>query len=334
MRRALALLAAVALVAAAVAIRSAIDSGSTGDGDKPSGTTTALTVLCSSDLADACGRLNAANPRLIVKSEPPGTTVDRLAVDGSRLDADVWIVPEPWPGILAARRANATLPAALAGDRPTVGGASLNIALKSAQLPALLKACRAAAPSDVTWKCLADHAGRPLADGDSAKFTISIPPADRTAGLFSAFAIASGELGRSTFSTNDLEDAYDALFATLAAVSDARGTKPGDPSPIATLLNLPASQAATGMGGYASSLVGDPLRGVTAFTPSPAISTNVIVVVPTGRSGTDAVETIGRRALSEALRATGWGTPRPGGSGIAEPAVIDAVGTLWKGISK
>ena len=115
----------------------------------------------------------------------------------------------------------------------------------------------------------------------------------------------------------------------MSTILAAGSTNPSDPSPIDTLLGQPVALSATGIGGTASGLVTAPLQGYGAITPTPALVVRALVVATAGTKSSDIAKRIGSRALTDAMNASGWGS-KVAPSTLPDPAVIDAVGNLWR----
>jgi hypothetical protein len=91
-KRALALIVAIAMIVGAVFVRRAIDDDSNAASPADSDPSSHATgkVLCASDLGEVCTALRDATV------EDPAATVARLA-RGEPLGADAWVVAGPWP---------------------------------------------------------------------------------------------------------------------------------------------------------------------------------------------------------------------------------------------
>src|SRR5919202_6922334 len=96
MRRLLALLAAAAMVAGSVAIRSRLDRN---EEDR----TNPVRVVCASELGRVCDSVGRTGARVTV--EAATTTAERLGTSsGDDPGLDGWLVPAPWPQIVDGRR--------------------------------------------------------------------------------------------------------------------------------------------------------------------------------------------------------------------------------------
>ena len=97
------MVAAAAMVAGAVAVRSRVD------GDDPA--RAAGRLMCASELDGACERLRAEQgDGLAVVVEPAGVTAERLATASGDPGLDGWLVSAPWPEIVDGRRRAEALP--------------------------------------------------------------------------------------------------------------------------------------------------------------------------------------------------------------------------------
>ena len=135
MRRALALLAAAAMIAGAVAVRSLIDdddssaSGSTSGGNSDNGDEP-LRVRCATVAEAACDALSDAG--FTVRTEAAGRTADALSQAGPADDLgfDVWITTRSWPGMVEAQRRTDLAGGVL--DEPQDIGAQIGAEVKRA----------------------------------------------------------------------------------------------------------------------------------------------------------------------------------------------------------
>ena len=115
MKRLLALLVAAVMITGAFWVRDRIDGSSSSGGDGGD-TTAAATLVCATELAAACQTIHDAHPEVTVRVEDAQTTLDRLsaadfdATSAARDPAtaiDGWLVPQPWPQMVAEQRQRA-----------------------------------------------------------------------------------------------------------------------------------------------------------------------------------------------------------------------------------
>lgn len=143
MKRVLALLAAVAMVAVSLYVRAGWDDDDTpgqgspdgggGQGDGP------LRVVCATELEAACDALEGEDD-VDVEVEDAGKTLERLE-DGGELD--VWIAPAPWPEM-----AEVEARADFFGESQVVARTPLMVAVDDQAV-----VCRQPA---ATWRCTGD----------------------------------------------------------------------------------------------------------------------------------------------------------------------------------
>ena len=149
-------------------------------------------------------------PGLTLTVEAAGTTADRLssaAFDPARGDADVWLAPPSWTGVVAASRQRASLAPALGdGGPPLVTTGLVYVAWVDRWRSHL--ATRAADP--IGWPCLAGLAARnggpeavPWAGGLKVGWD---PASEALAGLAEIGQITAGLAGRADVGSNDLDE--------------------------------------------------------------------------------------------------------------------------------
>lgn len=198
MRRAGALLMAVAMVAAAFVVRDRI-AGDDADTDGPGSDR----IVCPTELADVC---RAAGPA--VTTEPAGATADRLvaAEDDDALGASAWIVPATWARLVLAERARLGREALFEISAPIATTPVLRIAWADTRAQ-LADACGVPDPD---WRCIAEQSA-------SRRVRAGAPPVDSATGLSVAAAQVAELLARPDFATNDFDPSFRALAASLAA---------------------------------------------------------------------------------------------------------------------
>jgi hypothetical protein len=297
-KRVLALVAAVAMVAGAYAVRGG-GFGGLGDDD---GTATAgggpaevLRLLCAAELAAVCELVAEADERIEVEQQAPGDTADAL-VQGEEVPADVWLTPRPWVGIVDEL-----------GDRENLGEATDVLARSPLVLAAFDRTLPDCGGDPVGWRCIGDAAGR-LRPG--------IQELDDTEGLFTLGQAGTSFLGTEDYPSNDFESPPEGggpTFAEWAAtLLDAvpRGTFG---TPVANMLRIGDATydfAATIEAVAVSAIRGTRQEGSLQVTyPSPMATVDVVAVPVAGGEEAAQAELLdllvgedGRQALAQA----GW----------------------------
>lgn len=206
-RRLLALVVAVALVAAAVWIRDRrVVPGVAATSDD-------VRVVCVTELADVCAALESP-----AEVEDATGTVERLATAGS--DVDVWVTVTPWPA-LAAQAATASGPTTEpAASSAVLARSPVVLAARRDRVAALASACG----GSVTWPCLGTQAGAAWTDsGGQARWgRVKVgmqAPADTIGGSL-ALAQAAGAFFDGAVPTTRLLD-DPSWFAWVSTFADA-----------------------------------------------------------------------------------------------------------------
>ena len=298
MKRVLALVAAVAMVGGAYAVR----GGGFGDLGGEDGTATAgggpaevLRLVCAAELASVCELVAEADERIEVEQQAPGGTADAL-VRGEEIAADVWLTPRPWVGVVEAL-----------ADRDPFGTATDVLARSPLVLAAFDRTVPDCGGDPVGWRCIGDAAGR-LRPG--------IEGLDDTGGLFTLGQAGTSFFGGEGYATNDFEappedggPAFTEWAGTLlrAVPRSTLGT------PLATMLRTDTATydfAATIEAVAVSAIRGTRQEGSLQVTyPSPMATVDVVAVPVAGGEEAAQAELLdllagedGRQALAQA----GW----------------------------
>ncbi len=211
-KRLLAIVAAVAMVAGALVFRQFLDDG----GDLSLGGASS-TIFCDQALADACAETFGSADLII---EAPGKTLDRL-LDGTDDDPVVWIAADLWFDILDSERTRLNRGAeATDTSDPLVHTSSVLFG----------NVCDPAA-----WACFGSL--------DSA-IDVGLDSLDSSSGVAAYSQIVAAELGTQRFAANDFSASFNdwrrGLFAqttfspTSQPVIDIFLTRPGTYDLIAT----------------------------------------------------------------------------------------------------
>jgi hypothetical protein len=341
-RRVLAVVAAAAMIAGSLAIRSALAR------DR-SEAAQVLRLTCATELDAACSRMAEQDDRVVLTVEPAGVTADRLASVDADAGLDGWLAPAPWPDIVDGRRRARALPALFAGERPTVARSPLVLAVWKDRAAALGPRCPP--PTGVGWRCLGEAAGTPggwQAVGGRPEWGPVKPghasPDTDGIGLLVLGQAVAGWFGRSDLSTADLEDeGFARWFAGLE-----RAVPPAGGSPLQSMLVVgPAAFDAAGTTeAEAGPLVAGSARreALTLLYPSPMATADVVLATAgeedRGSSLRDLVRGgDGREALSDAGWRVGAGNrpdapPLAASSGLPSPGLLDALRGRWREVAR
>ena len=157
----LALVAAVVMVVGSIAVRSRLDEGNGGAAGLGDGGGAGLRLVCSNELADACADLARRSDGAVrFTVEQAGVTAARLSKDdegGPGAVLDGWLVPAPWPAIVAGARRSAGL-VPLPEPGPVLARSPLVLAAWPDRAAALRPRCPG---GEVDWRCWGDAAGQP-----------------------------------------------------------------------------------------------------------------------------------------------------------------------------
>ncbi len=325
MRRLLAVVGAVAMVAGAVVVRAGID-------DRNQRAAEVYRLVCSSDLGPVCDELRDADPgRVEVTVESASATADRLR----RLDGDPaldgWLVTGPWPALVDEARRFGSLPPVFDAGGPgdPLARSPLVVVAWRERADALAPTC----PDDlVGWRCLGEAAGRPWTERDGSpewgdvKVGHADPSADGT-GLLVLGQATVGWFGRTDLSTLDLAD--DTFTGWLTQLE--RPMPPSPTSPLDRMLQI--GRAAYDFVGTteAESTKVDTAASRAALVklyPSPMATADVVLAVPPGARGDRLRDVVTERA-EDALAESGWQEPAasglPPGDGLPDPDLLDAL---------
>ena len=331
------------MVAGAVYVRSRIDRG------EDEGT---LRLVCSAELAGACEALGKADSRVTVTTEEAGATADRLAetVDDAGLDG--WLVPDPWPEMVDARRRTNALPPLFPPSRPVLARSPVRLVVWEDRDRALIASNRC--PSQATWKCLGEAAaagpwtasgGRP--EWGPIKLGLADPATDGVGLLVLAHAV-SAWFGRTDLALIDL-DTSDDFTRWLSALGQA--VRPSPVSPLARMLatNRAEYDASGTVEAEAGPLLANSPRAaeVHLLYPSPMATADVTLATV---GDTPAASALGRLGTSGALRRGlldgGWRVageesipgvatdPLPTTNGLPPAGLLDALRERWRQVAR
>ena len=281
MRRLLAVVAAAAMVAGSVAIRSRLD-------DREEDRSNPLRVVCAAELGTVCDALKRTPAQVTV--EPAPVTADRLG-RAEEAGVDGWLAPAPWPQIVDGRRRRASL-------QPLFG----DVTAPLARSPLVIVMSRTVGDRcGRGWKCLGDAAQRNLAKPGHPD-----PRSDGLGALIVGQA-AAAYFGRTAdLSSLDLEDpGFAAWFSALE-----RATPPplSGGSPLNEMLgtNFAAYDAVGTLEVEAAPIVAAPAvrDRVVLLYPEPVATVDVVLA----GSGSRLRQVAGGEAVKKALAGAGWRT--------------------------
>ena len=278
MKRTLAIAGAVLMIVVAIIIRSAID----GDESPSSTPPDSGTVVCSTELADACNALTGVTVRV----EDASVTAKAIAKGSANIDA--WVTLDPWPEI-----ANQLAKREVAGAGTRLARTDLLLAMVGERAARLAPTCG----GTVNWKCLGNAIGQPWTDlggePDWGTVKAGVPATTTAEGLILLGHASSGYFGTENFATNDFDDAFLVWKAKVTST----------PASFTTFIQqFPA--AFSGVGATKVDVTaGSGTRPVTSIDPAPSADAVVVVTPVAGHKVPG-----GTSALKGRLRAGGWST--------------------------
>ena len=321
MRRLLALLAAMAMVAGSIAIRSRLDRG---EDDR----TNPLRIVCAAELGAVCDSLRQSTAQVTV--EASGTTADRLgrSSDGDP-GLDGWVVPSPWPQIVDGRRQVRALPALFGTVSTRLARSPLVLVVRKTLADTLGPRCG----GTVGWKCLGDAAG---ATPPQAKPGHPDPAADAVGVLLVGQATAAFFGRVDDLSTVDLDDpdfarwfrALERATPPLVSGGSLLGEMLGTNFAAYDAVGTTEAEAMTIL---AASAVRD--RVVLSY-PVPMATADVVLASAGGDNTRRLRDVAVGDAILRALAESGWqvdgrdsgGGPRlPATNGLPSPGFLDAL---------
>ena len=311
-QRVLAIVAAVAFVFVAIAIRSAIDDGDDGpDGDGGDGD---IVLVCATDLAGACDALDGVR---VIHQDAAATAAD-IAEQAASLDGvDGWVTSTVWVEVVDSRARGRLGASSLIATSPVIVAAD----------PSRAAAVGALCGAEPLWACLGDNAGTEWGElgsgGQSTWGTLrtGLPSADAAIGLSVLSSTAAGFFGGTDFASNDFDST--GFRGWLDTLVEPSGT--GERNPVGTLVTTRGKY--TAVGDVAAEVGG---RSVEVLEPQPAVDAAIVLVALPGGDGLP-----GTGPIRDALAVRGWtaesGDPPPP---ILKPGVMAALYTLWTEVSR
>lgn len=331
--RVLAVVAAVAMVAGAMAVRAGIDESEERQG-------AVLRLTCASELAGVCDALaEAPGYRVEATVEPAADTADALVAlpPGRPAPFDGWLVAGPWPQIAAEARERAGLDP-LVSPGPVLARSPLVLAVRGDRAAVFQDFCAAAG---VGWKCLGDAAGRPWTDLGGSAVWGSVKPGHPAVGTGPGLAVFGAAtvawFGRTDLARDDLDERAFGEWLTRLV----RSVPNHPPSPLELMLVRPSAfdavattEAEAGPLLEASRRDDEP----RLFYPSPVATADVVLGSAAGRPAQLLAELVAGPEGRRALGAAGWRVPGatpaagvdatralPAGSGLPSPGLLAAL---------
>ena len=302
MRRVVAVLGAVLMVAVALLVRGAIDGDDDGggsDGSRDADGDGEVTLLCADELEDVCRSLRDAGAIDGFEVEPAGETVDRVVAED--LGADGWLTLDPLPEMAnVAREQDGRGPIF---DDPHGTGFTTDLAVVAHPLraPTFESACS----GEIDWICLGDLAGDAWSDHGGepgwGEIKVGIDDLDSASGLLVAAQAVAAHLELDTFATNDLESSdADRWAGRFVFESDALA---------ALVTQGPGAFSAVGALDVEAQSFAQTPRGadLAIFYPAPMYRPEVVLVAP----GTSSEDLLDEEDLVDALGGEGWSDDAP-----------------------
>lgn len=330
-RRLLALVAAVAMVAGAFAVRGWLDRRSEDKANPPG-------LACIPELIDFC-QLVAQRAGVGVTMEAAGQTAARMTALNGAGNIDGWLTLADWPAMADARRELRGLPRLFtSGDNPVLARSPIVLAVWPDRAAALRTACQV---PQVDWKCLGTAAQKRLwkdvaptnpAAQAWGPVKLGLPDAADGALGLAIFAVATTNyFGRADVSTADFED--DGYRTWAHALADATPSRFPDVAAFlvqgAAIEDVYAGTEAQIVKPVAASARADKPE---LIYPSPVATADLVLAVAPGRAGERLRDVIDD--LADELFKLGWKRPGdpslPADDGLPDAGVLDALRQVWK----
>lgn len=338
MKRVVAAVAAIAMVAASFAVRSAIDDDESDDVDRSIFDEAFPRLICDPELASVC-RDVGERLDLAVVVEDLSSTVQRLSAataDDAAAANDLWVTARPVATIVVEARQRAGLLPILGEPEGTLAFADVAVVSWAA------RAERLPCPDAVTWACVVPLTGRPWSESGGEVTWGDLKPGHPSPDASASGLIALGELaiglaGRHDLSAADLDEpafaaglrqvlraapGFRRTAADLADVMAVQGPAVVDvasmPRPVA---DRAVEVSRSRFGGL-----------VASYDPDGAGTVFEVVVVPVTPE-VEAPRQI-RDALTEALSSAGWTAGGVNDDGLPTPGVLEALRRRWREITR
>jgi hypothetical protein len=347
-RRFLALLAAVLMVALAVIVRDRIDADDEAGPDGRASPTVVL--LCVSELEPVCRQLAEEDPALDIRVEPAGVTIDRLAdaaLSAEDVDIDAWLTLGPLATMIDEQRGRDGRQRLFGEPHGPYARSPLVIAIWNDRRETLEVHCG----EPITWRCIGEVAGMPWPEvgGQPGWGAVKPPhpdPAGSATGLFTLAAATNSWFGDDRYASQDFnQPEFRRWFERLERAI------PEFPSPPRTPLDtmLFTGPAAFDLAGTSEAASGPTIARsrdrdrLTIIYPSPPVVAEVVLVELAGSDvGGRVKEKLESERTAAALADAGWrveGRPAtegldpsvelPVSAGLPRPGVLEALRALW-----
>jgi hypothetical protein len=210
-KRALAVIAAVLMIAVAFFVRSR--TSATTEAKRVEEGKITGTLVCAEELRSTCDQVHAAHPELDVRVEQASVTqatLQKASFSAETDKIDAWLAPKAYPAMVNDVRSRSTLEPALDESSKVLARSPAVIVGFKERVTALAKDC-GVGEDQVDWKCIGASAGRNWTDlGSTFGGTVKpgLQPPDQSATGMLVLAQGTAEqLGRPDFASNDLGDA-------------------------------------------------------------------------------------------------------------------------------
>lgn len=316
MKRLLALVGAVVMIAGAVLVRGILDDGGASNGNSDGGggggnDDGATHLLCATELADTCAALAEEDDDVTFDVEPAGETAERLtdpAFEPAASDIDGWLTLQPWPALVELRRDLANQPAVLEAPSDVLATTRLALVGPADRVDQLAAACGGV--DQTSWRCLGEIADDPWSShgGTTSQGRIEVghdDPTQEAAGLVVLGQAASDYFGTTAFARND----FDADPGFRNWLEQLENADPGLPpavaaQPVITQLEQFPNASWDAVGTLDPEAIATKARTSDAFTvlyPSPMIRAEVVLAPIRGHE-----VDLSDDDLDAALEDTGW----------------------------
>jgi hypothetical protein len=307
---------AVVLIVGAWLIRTqVIDDGG---GPSTPERSTASTVVCVTELTNACRSAFAGQTDMTLRIESANTTLDRLGAADDPGD-EIWITMQPFPDMVERLRTQNRNAPADATIEP-IASSPLTLVVAANRAESLQVGCG----KPVDWRCLGDAAGKPWSGLDPNASAGNARPAfapnpDTTIGQL---GVASAMLGFFSGSSIDRNDTGLITWSRNLSRASNPSTVAGSTAIVVMQTRPSAFDIAVGARAELADAA-DPR--FVLLQANPSVSVDIVAVVPNGSSMPDRLAD----DLGQVLTAAGWDSPRNGVSSISADDML-LVRTLWE----